>query len=742
MSILNGTSPQWRQFKRMKTMLQYLLMVLVALSAQSLLAAESSPTAADDQVRQVIEGALGSDFELKARLGDTPVQEIYSKGQLAGYAYKSLDFVQTPAYSGKPMNAAVVLDPEGRILAARIIEHHEPILLVGIPEARLHAFTDQFTGLKLDQRVTVGSTSDPNKVAVDGLSGATVTVMVANEIIMRSAHRVGKLLGLIGDQEAQRPAIADLKPEFEALDWSALMDMGAISKLSLSNGTVDDAFADSTAEPEATTPDARETPFIELYAAYLSAPTIGRNLLGEEQFEWLQSELKNDEHAIAVLAEGDYSFRGSGYVRGGIFDRLRMRQFGDTFNFRDLDYYRLSDVYAEGMPDFGEMAIFIVRQQYLFDPGAPWSLELTVKRAIGPLDSVFRVFTLDYQLPESLYSRPVVASEPSSTPATVSKAPELVEYDEFDQPLWVQVWYKRQFQIVVLGLGLFVLLAILFFQDWLVKKPNLLRIVRHGFLIYTLFFIGWYALGQLSIVNVLTFVYSLVNGFTWQTFLIDPMIFILWVAVAVIVLLWGRAVYCGWLCPFGALQELINEIARKFKVPQYNVPFELHQRLWAIKYMVLLVLFGVSLQSMTNAELLAEVEPFKTAITLRFDRTWPFVTYALALLVVNIFTRKVFCRYICPLGAALTIPSKFRIYDWLKRRRECGNPCRLCERECEVQAIHPDGKINLNECHYCLDCQVTYFDDKKCPPLILKNRGRRGRHSRKEPETIAVRQID
>ncbi|MFP3367335.1 regulatory protein NosR, partial [Pseudoalteromonas sp. SIMBA_148] len=81
------------------------------------------------------------------------------------------------------------------------------------------------------------------------------------------------------------------------------------------------------------------------------------------------------------------------------------------------------------------------------------------------------------------------------------------------------------------------------------------------------------------------------------------------------------------LCPFGALQELINEIARKLKVPQYTVPFAWHERLWAIKYIILLVLFGISLESMATAERMAEVEPFKTAITLHFDRTWPFVTY-------------------------------------------------------------------------------------------------------------------
>jgi len=680
--------------------------------------------------RQVITQTLPQVTEVRPRESNRAIGELFAGEELLGYTYQSLDFVQTPAYSGKPLNIQIVMNTGGEILKTRVIHHSEPILLIGIPEYKLHDFTDQYTGLKADQRVTVGGNTNERKVAVDGLSGATVTVMVINEVIMRTAHRVGVELGLVEDAGVKRPPIAEVNGEqFQQANWQTLTGDGSIRRLLLTRGQVDDSFIGGEAEGvEAAAADERDDPLIDLYATYLDAPTIGRNLLGESQYEWLNSVLKEGEHAIAVMASGSYSFKGSGYVRGGIFDRIQIRQFGDTFNFRDLDFYRLSDVYSEGMPDFSEMAIFIIRQQYNFDPGTPWTLELTVKRQTGPLDSKFQVFPLEYQLPEQYYTR----------------ADVVVSQEEWleTQPMWVQVWYQKQFQIVVLGAGIVVLLLILFFQDWLVKRPNLTRWIRHGFLTYTLFFIGWYALGQLSIVNVLTFVHSFMSGFSWQTFLIDPIMFILWAVVAGIVLLWGRAVYCGWLCPFGALQELLNEIARKLKIPQYNVPFAVHERLWAIKYIILLVLFGVSLESMAMAERLAEIEPFKTSITLHFARSWPFVLYAVVLLVINLFTRKVYCRYLCPLGAALALPTKLRVFDWLKRRKECGTPCRLCEKECEVQAIHPDGTINFMECHYCLDCQVTYFDDNKCPPLIVKHRGkRRGQNSPGRPEQIPIVEV-
>ncbi|MBE0486325.1 MAG: regulatory protein NosR [Marinobacter sp.] len=681
--------------------------------------------------RQVIQVAIPSVTRFQPREDNRAIQQLYAGDELVGYGYQTLDFVQTPAYSGKPLNAMVVLDTEGEIKGARVIHHDEPILLIGIPEIKMHEFTDQYAGLKADQRVTVGGKSSERRIAVDGLSGATVTVMVINEVIMRTAHRIGGELGLVeGAGVGKRPPMAEVdKDNFRPRSWTELTGDGSIRRMLLTRGQVDDAFAGGPAEGfETAAPGQRDNALIDLYAAYLDAPTIGRNLLGDRQYQWLISELKEGEHAIAVLATGSYSFRGSGYVRGGIFDRLQVRQFGDTFNFRDLDYHRLSDVYLGDMPRLPEMAIFIIRQQYNFDPGEPWSLELTVKRQTGPLDSEFAVFPLEYQLPDKYYTR---------------AEPELTQEEWLEeQPLWVQVWYQKQFQIIVIGLGIGVLMFILFFQDWLVQKPRMMRWIRHAFLTYTLFFIGWYALGQLSIVNVLTFVNSLISGFRWETFLIDPMLFILWSVVAGIVVLWGRAVYCGWLCPFGALQELTNEIARKLKVPQYTVPFAVHERLWAIKYIILLVLFGVSLDSLATAERMAEVEPFKTAITLKFDRTWPFVTYAVLLLVVNLFTRKVFCRYLCPLGAALALPSKLRVFDWLKRRKECGNPCRLCDHECEVQAIHPDGHINYMECHYCLDCQMTYFDDHKCPPLIVKRRGkRRGHNAPGHPEEIPVVQV-
>ncbi|MGE8183416.1 transcriptional regulator NosR [Pseudomonas mandelii] len=678
-----------------------------------------------DIEQQRIEKTFPQTDSVSAPEGRFKVRTLSAAGKVLGYVFQSLDVVDIPAYSGKPINTQVILDTAGAIQDAYVLEHHEPILLIGIPEAKLHGFSARYKGIKVSQRVVVGHSSDPKAVTVDAIAGATVTAMVVNEVIMRAAHDVAVSLKLIEDTGGVARMPATVRQDFfEPATWEQLTGNGAIRRLNLTRGQVDAAFKGTDAEGvENAAADQVDETFIELYTADLNPPTIGRALLGDNQYRFLMQDLKPGEQAIVVLGRGLFSYKGSGYVRGGIFDRVQLRQFGNVISFRDMDHQRLSDVFAKGMPEFTEMSIFIVREPARFDPGSPWSLELLVRRQTGPLSGTFSSFELPYQLPEPYLELPLPSAE------------ELAALEEAGRPMWLTIWYQKSFQITVLGSALLLLMAILFLQDSFTRRPRFLHWLRRGYLVFTVVFLGWYALGQLSVVNVLTFAHALFDHFRWELFLTDPLIFMLWVFTAASILLWGRGVFCGWLCPFGALQELINEAARKLRIPQYELPFAVHERLWAIKYIILLLLFGLSLESMSTAELFAEVEPFKTAVTLKFDRQWWFVLYAVALLVINLFTRKVYCRYICPLGAALAIPSKFRLFDWLKRRKDCGTPCQLCAKECEIQAIHPDGRINANECHYCLDCQMTYQNDNKCPPLINK------RKKRGKPAPIAVQLI-
>jgi len=659
--------------------------------------------------------------------GNPPVSAARDGDKLLGYVYLTSDVVNSTGYSGKPIRILVGIDLEGRIVGAKLVEHHEPIVLVGIPAAKLEAFVRSYVG----RRVADLLKQTPDDSTVDIISGATVTTMVIGDSITRSAIKVAEARGL--GVPRRGPAAPSTAPKFEidpnktaVESWQALLGDGSVRRLSLSVDDINAAFVKSGNKLAIDHPEPAPggDVFIDLYVAQVSAPGIGLSLLGQLDYQALKQSLKPGQQALVIAATGRYSFKGSGYVRGGIFDRIEIVQGDVIIRFHDYNHRRRADLHAAGAPSLPEIGLFTIPADQRFDPTAPWRLELLVQRAIGARDKAFLTFDVGYQTPAK-YLREIAAPPPPA-PAAASSASGKATAARGETPeparpvLWQRAWRAKAGEIVITVAALIVLTGIFFFQGALVRRPVLYHRLRFAFLVFTLVWIGWYAEAQLSVVNVLAFVNSLRTDFRWDYFLMDPLIFILWSSVAAAILFWGRGAFCGWLCPFGALQEILNAIAKKVGVRQLAVPFGLHQRLWPIKYIIFLGLLGVSLYSLSFAEEAAEVEPFKTAIVLRFVREWPFILYVVALLSAGLFVERFYCRYLCPLGAALAIPSRLRMFDWLRRYRECGNPCDRCAVECPVQAIHPEGNINPNECIQCLHCQELYHDDRRCPVMIQR----------------------
>lgn len=657
-----------------------------------------------------------------------PAASLLKSGQVVGYAFLNADIVDSTGYSGKPINIIIGMDRDARITGAKLVEHHEPIFLIGIPQSKIEKFIAGYVGRDVLTR-DVSSTK-----TIDIVSGATVSTMVIADSITRAAIRVATALHLgNGRTPNVAPEIArKLNLSKNAVEsWAELTSDGSIRHLLLTNQDINDAFAKSgnaaaIARPEHGEP---QEPFVDLYVGLASVPSIGRSLLGAAEYNNLQKRSDGQQQAVLVAGSGPYSFRGSGYVRGGIFDRIEIIQGQNSIRFRDHDYQRIGALSAVGAPEFREIGLFTVPKGQQLDPGKPWRLQLLVQRPTGALEKAFINVTLGYSTPDKYLevaqvataARHPVAAAPSiisvSHAATVV-TPEAARPTEETDPLWVQIWRAKQIDIAILVGAIVVLTAIFFFQDILVKRPKLFERIRLSYLAFTLLWLGWYEHAQLSVVNVFTFVHELRGDFQWDHFLKDPLIFVLWSAVAAALLFWGRGAYCGWLCPFGALQEWANRIARFLHVPQLKLPFGLHQRLWPVKYIIFLALFGISFGSLAAAERFAEIEPFKTAIILHFLREWWFVLLAVVFLLPGLCIERFYCRYMCPLGGALAIPARVRMFDWLRRYRECGSPCHRCAKECPVQAIHPQGQINPNECIQCMNCQVLYDHDQKCPVMI------------------------
>ncbi|MGQ0734783.1 MAG: 4Fe-4S binding protein [Acidobacteriota bacterium] len=176
--------------------------------------------------------------------------------------------------------------------------------------------------------------------------------------------------------------------------------------------------------------------------------------------------------------------------------------------------------------------------------------------------------------------------------------------------------------------------------------------------------------------------------------------------------LWGR-LYCGRVCAFGALTQLIDRVVpARFRV---TVPRALERRAAMVKYAILAGTVSYFLITRDLA-IYRYVEPF----WLFGGQATPGLWIGLGVLLTGtVFVRNLYCRFLCPLGAALGLLSTLTVFR-IKRWSEC-NTCRICEKACEWGAIR-GPRILMTECVRCDDCERLYEDTTKCPHWIISLR--------------------
>ncbi|MGU3539914.1 4Fe-4S binding protein [Methylobacterium sp. A54F] len=627
--------------------------------------------------------------------------------EVFAYAFESGDFARIPGFGGTPPNLLVALAPDGSFRDARVLSHHEPVFLEGLGEGPLFAFVEQYAGLSARRAIRVGrpnaraNGASPQGV-VDGVSMATASTRVINETILASALAVAR--AKLGFGAAASAGLrVEARPDYAPLSVAELARRGWLKRFTVTNGEADRAFAGTALAGIDGGP--ADEPLTDLTFAYLNVPTIGRNLLGDAAFARVMRELGPGDHAVLVITAGRLNPLGEDFVLGSIPDRLGITQGGLQVNARDMAIERRG---IEELPKAlaeGPWTILKVVQQAGFDPAAPWSLTVKVARERGQIfpERATREFSADYALPADLFTR---------------EAPEA-------GPSWVDSWRPRAAELGILAAMLGVLVPVLVRQRGLVADKPRFGAFRLAFLALTLGFVGWYAQAQLSIVTLVGLVRAATQTHDLSFLLYDPPSLLLWAFVLATLVVWGRGTFCGWLCPFGALQELAAWAARPLRLRQRVVPPRIDRPLRGLKYAVLAVILGAAALGSPLADTFSEVEPFKTAITLYFVRAWPFVLYGAGLILLNLFVYKGFCRYLCPLGAGLAVLGRLRLFDWIPRRAECGSPCQLCRVRCRYDAIVPSGRIDYAECFQCMDCVTIIHDPAQCvPQVIARRRGR------------------
>ena len=638
---------------------------------------------------------------IKPALTSPPVWPVYQLQELIGFAFESRNLTNFPGFSGDPLNLLIGIDTKGVFSGVKLISHHEPIFLHGLGPEPLINYLNQYSGMHLTDRIvlikqgTSNHNADSGTVYFDAVTKATVSIIVVNDTVLSSALKVARQT--LDDFAQQTPAVVNHEI-FNVMSWQDLLSQGLVKKWVISREEIEQQLGNSLDDyPETQWSDSNDDENITLYFAYLNAPTVGKNLLGESEFNRLQDKLAKDESAVLLMSQGFYDAIGDDFKPGTIPERFNLIQHGLPVPIRDINFYNYSQPQlATGAADFNNRRVFKIRAQSGFDPSAAMDLQLLINLKKNHLIEEQVKLTSSYHLAENYFIKnaPVIESTP--------------------QPIWVRIWQNRLLEIIVLITSLLLLSIIFLRQQSIMKSIRRFYLIRWSFLFFTLIFIGFYSQGQLSVVNIFTLFNEVREGFDISLFLLDPIIFILWIFTVVSLLLWGRGVFCGWLCPFGALQEMLAWVASRLKIRQWKLKHRTHRALLKLKYFFLIILLLISFFSLNTSMILSELEPFKTAITLYFIRSWPFVLYAVLLLGLGLYINKFYCRYICPLGAGLAILGKIHLLEKLRRRPECGAKCQMCRNRCPVDAIHKNGKINYSECIQCLECLAIINDPSQC----------------------------
>ena len=181
--------------------------------------------------------------------------------------------------------------------------------------------------------------------------------------------------------------------------------------------------------------------------------------------------------------------------------------------------------------------------------------------------------------------------------------------------------------------------------------------------------------------------------------------------VVVSTVLWGR-LYCGRICAYGALTQLMDAVLpAKLRI---NIPARIERRAAWIKYGLLAMLLVYYLVTHDLATPVQYAEPFWMFTLFGTKLMWIGLA---VLLAATVFVRNLYCRFLCPVGAALGVISTLTVFK-IKRWSEC-NSCKLCEKTCEWGAIR-GPLIVKTECVRCDDCERLYLDQQKCPHWLIQ----------------------
>ena len=286
-----------------------------------------------------------------------------------------------------------------------------------------------------------------------------------------------------------------------------------------------------------------------------------------------------------------------------------------------------------------------------------------------------------------------------------------------------------------------------------------IELLRYGVLLSSLLLMEFMGTRMISIQEILN-----LRNLTMPPLQGNLFWYVLFGSAFLLSLVWGR-VYCGWLCPFGAATEFLNKLASWFVRLNVKMPLSMkarvhvvksvltrhlskllparpamldhvkskvtfakghfdillgrplqsmhrvqisHGKAFLIKYLVLGVIVGSVM--ITGDMVLTGVEPFATFF-LAEGTIWMWLLL-FAVLVASMRVNRVFCQYICPTGAMLSLAARLRVKEII-RSADCA-ACSICKRDCSMGAIR-GTHISAADCLNCGACERNYQKNQGCP---------------------------
>ena len=188
--------------------------------------------------------------------------------------------------------------------------------------------------------------------------------------------------------------------------------------------------------------------------------------------------------------------------------------------------------------------------------------------------------------------------------------------------------------------------------------------------------------------------------------------FILMIIGFILAILFGP-VFCGWVCPFGSIQEWLGGIGRKlFKKRRYNhfIPSKIEYYLRYLRYFVLA--WVLYMTAVTGKLIFQEYDPYYALFNFWTSEVALIGLIILGLtLIGSLFVERPWCKYACPYGAVLGITNLFRVF---KIRRTAAT-CKLdgaCDIYCPMNIpVSQKTVVRDHQCISCLECT----SEARCP---------------------------